>query len=78
MSFSQFFKEPNGQLSMTRLLTFVLVVTAIFIAFSALWLVFAGKVITDLTYLISVLLGFGLGAKVTQSFTEKDKTTNIN
>lgn len=76
MGFSQFFKDEKGSPSMTRLVTFVLVATAVILAFLGGWLVIAGKLITELIYLISVLLGFALGAKVTQKFAEKE--TNLN
>lgn len=72
----QFFQEDNGRLSMTRLTTFILVVTAILLALTAGWLVIAGKVIIELTYLIGVLLGFALGSKVTQKYAEKETTIN--
>jgi len=72
----QFFTDDNGRLSMTRLTTFILVITAVLLSFTAAWLVIAGKVIVELTYLIGVLLGFGLGSKITQKFAEKETTIN--
>lgn len=72
----QFFQEDNGRLSMTRLTTFILVITAIILSLTAGWLVIAGKLITELTYLIGVLLGFSLGSKVTQKYAEKETTIN--
>lgn len=76
--FKDFFKDEKGSPSMTRLVTFILVATAVILAFLGGWLIIAGKIITELIYLISVLLGFALGAKVTQKFAEKEKETNIN
>lgn len=70
--FRDFFKEDNGNYSMTRLTTFILVTTSVCLALLCGWLVIAGKLIIELTYLIGVLLGFGLGSKVSQKFTEKN------
>jgi len=70
MSIKSFFKEDNGNFSMTRLTTFLLVVTGILLSFLGGYMVFVGKLITELTYLIIALLGFGVGSKVGQKFAE--------
>ncbi|MBE2228244.1 MAG: hypothetical protein IAE93_12900 [Ignavibacteria bacterium] len=70
--FKEFFREVNGNYSMTRLTTFILVITSVLLAGVCGWLVISGKLITELTYLIGVLLGFGLGSKVSQKFAERN------
>ena len=70
--FKEFFREDNGNYSMTRFTTFILVITSVLLAGVCGWLVISGKLITELTYLIGVLLGFGLGSKVSQKFAERN------
>lgn len=70
--FKEFFDEKTSA-SMVRLICFILVTTAVILSLTCSVLVILAKPITDLIYLIGVLLGFGLGAKVYQ----KDKEIKI-
>lgn len=70
--FKEFFDEKTSA-SMARLTCFILVITSVILALTCGALVIFAKPITELIYLIGVLLGFGLGAKVYQ----KDKEVKI-
>lgn len=61
--FKSLFSE-TGDVSMTRFLSFICVVSAVLIAIVG---VYRGS---DVTGIVSVFLGFGLGAKVSQRFAE--------
>lgn len=72
--FKEFFHDDKERLSMQRLTTFLLVVTAIVLAGSCIWFIIIGKLITDIVYLVGVLLGFATGSKVWSKFAESKET----
>jgi len=73
MSYKEFFQEQNGRFSMQRLTTFLLVISAVVISFLAVKALFTGLLITELTYLIGVLLSGALGSKVWSKYFEEKK-----
>lgn len=69
MAFKDFFSENNSW-SMTRLVTFMTVVVALLLAIVSGYYVYIGKLVTELNYLIGILLGFAGGIKVGNKFAE--------
>lgn len=85
----EFFKDPAGKLSMIRLLSFLCVVTGLFLAVLTGLKVYnmqpvsGGNVIvpidtgfiTAMTFLIIGLITVGMGIKTTQKWKEQELTT---
>jgi hypothetical protein len=88
MAFKDYFDSTEPHYSMTRLLTFILVMAALVISFVVTYLGISThpliienngirtvippdmSIINALNYLIITLLGFGLGAKISQKYGE--------
>lgn len=73
MFFKQFFQDEQDRFSMQRLTTFALVITSILLSVTCIWFIFIGKVITEIVYLVGVLLGFATGSKVWSKYVENKK-----
>jgi hypothetical protein len=56
---------------MQRLITFLLVITAIILAILCGYYILIGKIITELVYLVGTLLAFATGSKVWSKYAEK-------
>src|SRR5512143_3982023 len=89
MKFSEFFKDPEGKLSMIRLLSFLCVIVGLFLAVLTGIKVYnmqpaaaGGAVITietgfitAMTFLIIGLITVGMGIKTTQKWKEQELMT---
>ena len=68
-----FFEEKEGQKSMTRLLTFILVMSGVFIALGTVISIIMGQeidAVSNMSFSMA-LIGSGLTGKVIQKFGEK-------
>jgi len=74
-----FFQDKNGDNSMMRLLSFLIVIVGLaLISFCTVWIMIYN---TDQISIIGMLIGLvttGLGAKWAQKITEKDNKKNAN
>ena len=75
MAFKDFFSE-NNRWSMTRLVTFISVVVALLLALVCAYYIYIGKIITELVYLIGVILSFSAGVKIGNKMQEVKEKTN--
>jgi len=67
----EFFSE-TGNLSMTRLITFILVIAVCIVIFAMVHLTYQGKSTGDLFTLVSFVLGFAIAGKVWQRKIENE------
>lgn len=70
-----FFEDRNGDKSMMRLLSFIVVISGLVLtAFCSLWMILFNTDQIALVGMLVGLVGTGLGAKWAQKISEKDGT----